>query len=192
MNTKGKTVLGIILFAVFLGIVYFAYGALSNNYKPNQEAQSVSNTSLQESKKTPAPNFTVFDTNGNKVKLSDFKGKPVVLNFWASWCPPCKGEMPHFNEVYADVKNDVVFMMVDLVDGQRETQANGKNHVEEQGYDFPVYFDNVDNKQQAAEAYGISSIPTTLFIDSDGNIVNAYQGAIDKETLISEINLIKK
>ena len=118
MNTKRKTILGIILFAVFLIIAYFAYGALSNYYKPNQEAQSVSNTSLQESKKTPAPDFTVFDAKGNKVKLSDFKGRPVVLNFWASWCPPCKGEMPHFNEVYADAKNDVVFMMVDLVNAK--------------------------------------------------------------------------
>lgn len=192
MNTKQKTILGIILFAVLLGVAYFAYSALSNNYKPNQEVQSVSNTSSQESKKTAAPDFTVYDAKGNKVKLSDFKGKPVVLNFWASWCPPCKGEMPHFNKVYADMKDDVVFLMVDLVDGQRETQTKGKAYVQEQKFDFPVYFDNADNKQQAAEAYGISSIPDTLFIDSDGNIVNAYQGAIDEKTLISGINSIKK
>lgn len=189
MNTKRKTVLGIILFVVFLGVAYFAYGALSNNYKPNQETQNVKNISSQESKNTPAPDFTVFDTNGNKVKLSDFKGKPVVLNFWASWCPPCKGEMPHFNKEYATVKNGVVFMMVDLVDGQRETQEKGQKYVKDQGYDLPIYF---DNEQQAASAYGISSIPDTLFIDSDGNIINAYQGAIDEETLISGINSIKE
>jgi thiol-disulfide isomerase/thioredoxin len=189
MNTKRKTVFGIILFAVFLGVAYFAYGALSNDYKPSQETQSTQNISSQESKKTPAPDFTVFDTNGNKVKLSDFKGKPVVLNFWASWCPPCKGEMPHFNKIYKTEKNDVVFMMIDLVDGQRETQEKAQTYVKSQGFDFPIYF---DSEQQAASAYGISSIPDTLFIDSDGNIVNAYQGAIDEGTLISGIKSIKR
>jgi thiol-disulfide isomerase/thioredoxin len=189
MNTKRKTVFSIILFAVFLGIAYFAYGSLSNQYKPLQETQNAKSASLQEDKKTPAPDFTVFDAQGNKVKLSDFKGKPVVLNFWASWCPPCKGELPDFNKEYANVKNDVVFMMVDLVDGQRETQAIGKKYIEDQGFALPIYF---DSNQQAASAYGISSIPDTLFIDSDGNIVKGYQGAIDEETLIAGIKSIKK
>jgi thiol-disulfide isomerase/thioredoxin len=189
MNTKRKTVLGIIIFVVFLTVAYFAYTSLSNSYKPSQEKQLAKETSSQENKKTPAPDFTVFDAKGNEVKLSDFKGKPVVLNFWASWCPPCKGEMPHFNKEYASVKDEVVFMMVDLVDGQRETQEKGQKYVQGQGFDLPVYF---DNNQQAASAYGISSIPDTLFIDSDGNIVNAYQGAIDEETLIAGINSIKK
>ena len=192
MNTKMKTAFGIVIFVVILGIAYFSYTALSSHYKPDQEGLPSGSSSSQQSTKTPAPDFTVFDAQGNKVKLSDFKGKPVVLNFWASWCPPCKGEMPHFNKQYADGKDDIVFMMVDLVDGQRETQEKGKQYVKDQGYSLPVYFDNVDNKQQAAETYGISSIPTTLFIDSDGNIVKAYQGAIDEDTLIAGMNSIKK
>lgn len=189
MNTKAKTILGIILFAAFLGIAYFAYAALSNNYKSNNAIPIEKSTSKQEAKKYPAPDFTVFDSQGNKVKLSYFAGKPVVLNFWASWCPPCKAEMPIFNEVYADSKDDIVFLMVDLVDGQRETQAKGQNYVEDQGFAFPIYF---DTEQQAAVAYGISSIPTTLFIDSDGNIITSNQGTVDKETLIAGIDLIKK
>jgi len=189
MSTKKKTVLGIILFAVFLIIAYFAYISLSNYYKPSQENQPAKSNSSQADKKTPAPDFTVYDTKGNKVKLSDFKGKPVVLNLWASWCPPCKGEMPHFNTQYANVKDDVVFMMVDLVDGQRETQEKGQKYVKDQAFDLPIYF---DNEQQASNAYGISSIPDTLFIDSEGYIVNAYRGAIDEGTLIAGINSIKK
>jgi Peroxiredoxin len=192
MNKKKKTVLGIIIFMAFLTLSYFAYARLSNYYKPNEASQIEKNTSQAESKKNPAPDFTVVDTKGSKVKLSDLKGKPVVLNFWASWCPPCKGELPHFNEVYVDVKDNVAFMMVDLVDGQRETEAIGQKYVKDQGYNLPLYFDDVDNHEQAAETYGISSIPTTLFIDSDGNIVTAYRGAIDKKTLVAGINLISK
>ncbi|WP_066640130.1 TlpA family protein disulfide reductase [Desulfolucanica intricata] len=189
MNTKIKTILGIAIFAAFLCIVYFAYSALSDNYKPSNEIQSTEDTPKQEDEKFPAPDFTVFNAQGNEVNLSDFAGTPVVLNFWASWCPPCKSEMPHFNKVYAEVKDNIAFMMVDAVDGQRETQAKGQMYIAEQGYSFPIYF---DNEQDAAYAYGISSIPTTLFIDADGNIITAYQGAIDEETLRTAINLIRE
>ena len=187
--SKKRTLLGIALLIIFLGAAYFSYGALSKYYKPNSNNSRTAAASSESVQKTPAPDFTVFDENGSKVKLSDFKGKPVVLNFWASWCPPCKGEMPHFNEQYANVKNDVVFMMIDLVDGERETQAKGQNYMKEQGFDFPVYF---DSEQQAAGVYGISYIPDTFFIDKDGYIVKSYQGAIDEDTLTEGINAIKK
>lgn len=189
MNTKRKTILGVIIFAAFLVMAYFAYSALSDNYKPNNEIQLKNNMSEQAAEKYPAPDFTVFDKQGKAVKLSDFAGKPIVLNFWASWCPPCKSEMPNFNKVYADVKSDIVFLMVDMVDGQRETQPKGQKYIDEQGFDFPIYF---DNEQQAAYNYGVSSIPTTFFIDSKGDILTAYQGAIEEKTLVSAINLIKK
>lgn len=187
MNSKSKTLIGAAVFIVFLAVTYFAYTTLSDNYTKSGNLPGPSE-SLNGSKQA-APDFTVLDAQGNEVKLSDFKGKPVVLNFWASWCPPCKGEMPHFDEVYADEKDNVVFMMVDMVDGQRETQEKGQQYINDQGYSLPVYF---DNQQQAAAAYGITSIPTTVFIDIDGNIVTGYQGAIDKETLLDGIKSIKE
>jgi len=189
MSKKKKTIIGIIVFVLFLGISFFAYSNLANHYKPTAETPNENQSPKQEETKTLAPDFTVYDAKGNKVNLSDYRGKPVVLNFWASWCPPCKGEMPHFNEVYVSAKDNVVFMMIDLVDGERETKEKGQQYVKNMGYTFPVCF---DLEQQAAYTYGISSIPTTFFIDFNGYIVKAYQGAIDKGTLQDGINSLKK
>ena len=134
-----------------------------------------------------APDFTVIDENDDEVSLSDLFGKPIVLNFWASWCPPCRGEMLEFNLVYEDIGQDVRFMMIDLTDGQRETVALASEYVQKQGFSFPVYFDvNGD----AAVTYGITSIPTTVFIDKDGYIVTGAMGAIDEELLRLGISMI--
>jgi len=190
VNNKFKIILGIALFACFLVLAAVSYSALSQKYRPETGMDSGSQregSSESEQEKYQAPDFTVFDADGNPVKLSDFKGKPVVLNFWASWCGPCQREMPHFNKAYAKYKDEIVFMMVDLVDGQRETQSKGSSFIKNQGYDFPVYF---DIEEDAAYTYGITSIPMTLFIDRDGYIKTGYAGAIDEETLQAAIELI--
>lgn len=187
MTKQTITIIGIVVFAAFLAIVYWGYSALSQTFNPQASASSSTNSSQTEVLQD-APDFTVFDQDGNPVKLSDFAGKPVVLNFWASWCPPCKSEMPHFNTVYQDQKDEVVFLMIDQTDGQRETKEKGLQYVTAQGFDFPIYF---DTKLEASNAYGISSIPTTLFINPAGKIVNGYRGAIDEATLLSGIESIK-
>jgi thiol-disulfide isomerase/thioredoxin len=136
---------------------------------------------------TKAPDFTVQDAYGNDIKLSDMLGKSVVLNFWASWCPPCKGEMPDFNKVYSELGEDIQFMMVCVVDGNRETAETGAEHIEANGYTFPVYY---DVNQDASMKYGITSIPTTYFIDAEGYFVTYASGAINEETLRVGINMI--
>ncbi len=155
---------------------------------PNRSGESPGEPSPQpEQERIKAPDFTVVDADGKDVKLSDMKGKPVVLNFWASWCPPCKAEMPEFDKVFGELGGDIVFMMVDMTDGERETAETGAEYVREQGFSFPVYF---DTSQEAAYAYGVRSIPTTVFIDGEGYVVTGAEGQIDEGTLRTGIGMI--
>jgi thiol-disulfide isomerase/thioredoxin len=136
-----------------------------------------------------ASDFAMLDPDGNNVKLSDIiaNGKPVVLNFWASWCPPCKSEMPDFEKVYKELGDEIQFMMVNLTDGQRETVEVGEKYIKDEGFTFPVFF---DTDREGAIAYGISSIPTTFFIDSSGNIITGAIGAIDESALRRGIDML--
>ncbi len=197
MTSKWKTIVGIGAFVLLLAGAYAGYQALSAQISPGNsivvteekgEVSSAAHEKQSPDKKTKAPDFTMTDADGNTVRLSDLTGKPIVLNFWASWCPPCKREMPEFDKVYGEVKDEVQFVMVDLTDGQRETAEKGAQYVAEQGFSFPVYF---DTGQEGAIAYGVMSIPTTLFIDKDGYVVTGAQGAIDEQTLRQGISLIE-
>ena len=140
-----------------------------------------------EEKRMAAPDFTVQDAEGNSVKLSDLFGKPIVLNFWATWCPPCRSEMPDFSAVFEELGEDIHFVMLDAVDGIRETREIGEAYVAEQGFTFPVYY---DMEQEAVIQYGIRAFPTTIFIDSEGYVAAGAEGAIDQETLRKGIDMI--
>lgn len=137
--------------------------------------------------RSPAPDFTVQDAEGNPVKLSDFVGKPVVLNFWASWCGPCKSEMPEFDQVQAELGEEVQFLMVNLTDGSRETVATASKYIEDQGFSFKVLYDTAG---EGAGTYGLYSIPSTYFIDAEGNAAAQATGAIDRNTLLRGIEMI--
>ena len=141
----------------------------------------------EEIKAEKAPDFTVYDFEGNEVKLSDFKGKSVVLNFWASWCGPCKNEMPDFQQLYEEYGEDVHFVIVNMTDGGRETVESAKKFVEKAGYTFPVYF---DTEYEASTVYAVSSIPTTYFIDKDGYGIAWGRGMLSRELIEEGIGYI--
>ena len=136
---------------------------------------------------TAAPDFTVQEADGTVHKLSEYKGKPIVLNFWASWCGPCRSEMPEFNEVYKERGTEVQFLMVNLTDGNRETVKSASDFVAAQGYSLPILYDTA---QDAARTYGVFSIPCTYFIDANGMMTAQARGAIDKDTLLHGIEMI--
>lgn len=204
MNRKLKTILMTAAFAAVLAAAYFAYTGLSARYRPETQfpaAQSAASEngssaggsssgteSQAASSAVAAPDFTVYDANGKAVRLSDFKGKPVVLNFWASWCYYCKQEMPEFNRVYGEEKDNIQFLFVDWTDGRQETQEKGEAFLKDSGYDFPAYY---DLDQDAVSAYGLTGIPATVFIRADGTVAGGRAGAMDGETLKKGIEQIK-
>lgn len=132
-----------------------------------------------------APDFTVYNEKGEAVKLSDFRGKPVVLNFWASWCSPCKAEMPEFDEKYRQFGDQVQFMMVNLTIG--DDFATAKNHIDQQGYAFPVFYDQTG---EAAYYYSVQSIPVTFFITARGQLLTYRMGMMSGEELEYYINVL--
>jgi thiol-disulfide isomerase/thioredoxin len=173
---------------------YVLYQNLSGTVDGNQliVATQPSSTTAPTDTTEPlllAPDFVVYDENGNEVHLYDYIGKPIVLNFWASWCGPCKMEMPDFNERYLQLGDEIHFLMINMTDGARETISIASAFIAEQGYQFPVFYDTTGS---AAMTYGAYSLPTTFFIDAQGHAIAQAVGAIDADTLQQGIDMITK
>lgn len=171
-------------------VILMVFLLLGTGCAPKQEedlsAQPETTEPAQE-EKTPAPDFTVYDLEGEPVKLSDFRGQPVVLNFWASWCGPCKNEMPDFQAAFEKYGDRVAFMMVNLTDNTTETVETASALIADLGYTFPVYYDTTE---AASILYRVSSIPVTFFVDAQGDIVAYGTGSMALETVEKGIGMI--
>ena len=204
MKDRKTLVLLVLAFAIVLAGAYLLYDRLGSQYAPDQlavestpvpadtaESTADSGDTQQtaedaEAQRTAAPDFTAYDADGNAVQLSDYFGKPLVLNFWASWCGPCKSEMPAFQQAY-EQEDGVQFLLVNMTGG-RETQADAEALLAQEGYTFPVLFDlDLD----AAMTYGVTALPTTYFLDAEGNLVAWAQGAINEQTLQQGLDMIR-
>lgn len=134
---------------------------------------------------TKAADFIVTSQSGEEIWLSAFFEKPVVLNFWASWCPPCKGEMPDFEKMYQEYGDRVNFVMVSVDDSMSDAAA----FMEKAGYSFSYYHDAIG---YGSYFYEVTSIPRTYFINEDGYIESSHLSAVTENQLKAEIeNLIK-
>lgn len=135
--------------------------------------------------------FTLTDQNGNVHTLSDYRGKVVFLNFWASWCGPCQSEMPHIEELYREYgenSGEVVFLGVANPGGQDVGKAELTEFINTNGYTFPTVFDETGS---VFADYYIRSFPTTFMIDAEGNIYGYVSGALSKDKMKNIIEQTK-
>ena len=127
-----------------------------------------------------APDFELNSLDGQTISLSDFRGKPVLLNFWASWCGPCVFEMPFLQEIYDEWSGKGLILLAVNIG---ESSSKVKEFLQKHNLSLPVL---LDTKKVAAQKYNIAGIPTTFFIDKDGIIREIFLGAFPNKEIIEK------
>ncbi|MGE7903044.1 TlpA disulfide reductase family protein [Peribacillus sp. NPDC094092] len=153
--------------------------AMDNEQKGNDEKDALGGLKIG----AKAPDFSLKTLDGKQVELSDYKGKKVMLNFWATWCPPCKKEMPDMEKYAQQAGDDVVVLAVNI-DPENDVQA----FVDDNGITFTIPLDSQSAKNPVNERYKILSIPTTYFIDKEGIIRNKVISAMQLKDMERNIN----
>ena len=194
---KNKRFFWILLtaFVILLAAAGFLYNSLSDKFTADKlltyeqsESETTSAAGEEDTAPSQAPNLLVYDLGGNVIRLSDYLGKPVVVNFWATWCGSCTKELPLFEEKYLEYGDEVQFLMVNLTNDSQETIDVVTGYIANNGYTFPVVY---DKDETAASLFGTRYIPSTYFIDSEGYIRAQVTGAIDEGHMQQGIELIK-
>ena len=137
----------------------------------------------------PAVDFALTDQYGETHRLEDYKGKTIFLNFWATWCPPCKAEMPDIQEIYEtyDTEGEDALVVLGVATpsmGQEGTEEEIRTFLEENRYTYPVL---MDTEGELFGAYGVYSLPTTFMIDREGNVFGYVSGMLTKDMMESII-----
>jgi len=134
--------------------------------------------------------FALVGSGGETVRLSDFRGKVVILNFWASWCPPCRAEMPEFQELHEELQEskDAVLLLLNQIDGRRETAETGAKYLA----DNKLTMTNLlDFGTVGTQIFGVPGLPTTVVIDADGQLASYVAGATNKATVKAMVEAAK-
>lgn len=134
---------------------------------------------------TSAPNFTLVDLNGNTHTLESLEGKPVIVNFWATWCAPCRVEMPEFEEAFADYADDELVILA--INREEDPETVEEFFIQEMGLTFTPL---LDSNAEVAERYGVFNMPTTYFIDTDGTVTDVHRGPVARVQLDSYLEKI--
>lgn len=183
MRNKNNVIIwGLAVIAVlFAAYIYYSKSKMDNS------AALQPNTVTNQTSVNTVPDFTLKDLDGKTVKLSDYKGKFVIINFWAVWCKYCKLEMPDLNDVNKTLEKDgdVVLLAVDV----QESADIVKNYLSSNNLSLKVLLDK-DGK--VAQAYNITGFPTTYVINKDGSIYHVQPGATDKKSLQKWIDGARK
>ncbi|NLM25100.1 MAG: TlpA family protein disulfide reductase [Firmicutes bacterium] len=123
------------------------------------------------------PDFTLESITGEQISLADYRGKVVVLNFWASWCPACRQEMVDFQKLHYELaeSSEAVLLMLAQIDGVRETRQSARQYLDKNDFHFNVLY---DHGTVGYSIFGVPGLPTTVIIDSEGYLYDAVLGAV--------------
>lgn len=132
-----------------------------------------------------APDFTLSSTNGETVTLSDYRGKRIMVNFWGTWCPPCRAEMPDMEKFYQE--NDVEILAVNLTPTESNV-SDVTEFIDEFGLSFQVL---LDEELAVSSRYGIQPVPTSFMVDSKGIIQYVALGAVNYEQMVEALNTME-
>lgn len=184
-----KQAIAIILLAGLIGYVLFQ--TVTNSENTNNSEPSKTDTQIETPNKeeqlvetgltvgSKAPDFTLSTVNGDERSLSDYRGKKVILNFWATWCPPCKAEMPEFVNYMKEKEEGVEIVTINLTSTERD-KDNITKFINDYELNFPVL---LDEENVVGDMYRVISIPTTYFIDSEGLIQYKFVGPMTGDQL---------
>lgn len=171
---------GVLLIVLLIGIAGF------NLYNDRKEVTEIDSTGIAVNDDQTgialgdrAPDFKVQTMDGEEVNLSDYKGKKVFLNFWATWCPPCKAEMPHMQAFYEEQPEDVEILAVNL----EESTEKAADFAKQYELTFPIL---MDADGTVAETYEVYTIPTTYVLNEDGTVHQKIVGPMD-EPMMQEL-----
>lgn len=170
----------IVILVLFLvgGYTIFMYVMDSNN-DPFSEGENIG---LEVG--NYAPDFELETLDGGEARLSDFKGQKVIVNFWATWCPPCRAEMPDFEDAY--VEDDVEILAVNLTESE-SNEGRAQDFIDELELTFPIL---MDRKSDISEMFNVMTYPTTYIVDSEGMIRFRAYGAINLDIIERELAMI--
>lgn len=175
---KRWIIIAVIALAVGWAIYDFVIDSSAENSVKDFNVEDV-DVGLERGKR--APDFELTTLAGETVKLSDFRGERVMLNFWATWCPPCRAEIPDMQKFYED--EDVTILAVNAFETERNMDVVTE-FVDEFGMTFDVL---IDEESKAVTIYDIFSFPTTFMIDSNGIIQNLATGALNYEQMVQQL-----
>jgi peroxiredoxin len=177
--------IGLIAIALILGGVWAGF---VNNGTVTGTTTSTDNAAANDLEPLPvaghpAPDFTLTNLDGEEVSLSDFRGQPVILNFWATWCGPCRVEMPHLQEAFTTHQDDgVVVLGVNLT--ERDNPDDIPAFLDEFGLTFPIILDEAG---EVARTYKVFGQPASVFVSSDGTVHEVFYGPVDKAFIDARI-----
>jgi cytochrome c biogenesis protein CcmG/thiol:disulfide interchange protein DsbE len=175
-KNRSRVYIGIALSMALLATTYLLLGNNETLQEPAPTSYALAGAEVS----GVAPGFTLVDMNGRSVSLADFKGKVVILDFWATWCPPCKREIPDFIKLQSEYGSKGVQIVGIALDQPNKVQA----FVKDNGMNYPVL---LGTDEVAAHYGGVEAIPTTFIIDKHGKIVTKYEGFRSKETFENQI-----